>query len=184
MTTTNYQLTEICPWPWPWSFFLSFLQERMECVLRFAFGNHEGFRYALKVWYGVVLCHSGGGTLPQFSTTILMAQSYLSPTHCLMNTSSCLTRFLSFPTLPYSTLPPQECLRTFSEPPLPFGPVLYITPLPNEHLLSVATLLYPLQSAFEHFLNLQQNRPAKLLADFVDRKVRPTHPSILSIVLI
>ena len=49
-------------------------QERMECVLRLAFGNHEGFRYALK-------------------------------------------------------------------------------------------------SAFEHFLNLQQNRPAKVLADFVDRKV-------------
>ena len=50
-------------------------QERMECVLRFAFSNHEGFRYALK-------------------------------------------------------------------------------------------------SAFEHFLNLQPSRPAKLLADFVDRKMR------------
>ena len=50
-------------------------QERMECVLRFAFGNHEGFRYALK-------------------------------------------------------------------------------------------------SAFEHFLNIQPSRPAKLLADFVDRKMR------------
>ena len=50
-------------------------QERMECVLRFAFGNHEGFRYTLK-------------------------------------------------------------------------------------------------SAFEHFLNIQPSRPAKLLADFVDRKMR------------
>ena len=42
------------------------------------------------------------------------------------------------------------------------------------------TLLYPVQSAFEHFLNLQQNRPAKLLADFVDRKVGGQgDPSIL-----
>jgi hypothetical protein len=34
---------------------------------------------------------------------------------------------------------------------------------------------YALKSAFEHFLNLQQTKPAKLLADFVDRKMRYTY---------